>query len=234
MCKRPASRALGDQRAEEAFTTEGKVLQLLAGDGAPMLVEAGVDGFGPYLVMERVDLPPLASRIGAHDAGWTARAAASIFSALESVHRRGVLHCDVSPGNLLVGDAARRARLVDFGVARRIDAAFVAGPFRGTLLYAAPELARGEPFDARADLFAAAASVLHAHCGEPPRTQLADAAMLLSAGDENIDGWAARASEGLPEPVREALRACCSFDRTRRPASAVDVAARFAAGSGAL
>jgi serine/threonine protein kinase len=227
VCKRPTPRTLRDEWAREAFLAEGRVLETLGGDGAPGLVEAGEDGLGPYIVMEKVDVPPLAGRMGARDADFTAAASGAVLGTLARVHARDVLHSDLSPGNLLVG--ARVARLIDFGLARWSGAPrHSMGAFRGTLLYAAPELARGEPIDARADLFAAGASILHAHSGEAPRARPNDAAMLLSAGDEPIDAWATRASEGLPSAVRDALRACCAFDREARPISARELAACFA------
>jgi serine/threonine-protein kinase len=227
VCKRLAPRTLRDEWAREALLAEGRVLETLAGDGAPSLVETGEDGLGPYIVMEKVELPPLAGRMGARDVAFTAAASRAVLGALARVHARNVLHSDLSPGNLLVG--ARVATIIDFGLARWNGAPpQLMGAFRGTLLYAAPELARGEPIDARADLFAASASILHAHAGEAPRARPSDAAMLLSAGEEPIDAWATRASEGLPPGVRDALRACCAFDREARPTCARDLAACFA------
>ncbi len=222
------------------------MLAALEGHGAPALIDAGEDALGPWLVMELVDAPALSMRlkslpVRARDAGWTERATRGVFTALASVHARGVVHSDLSPGNILVGDeswqrpggpdrdlangrSAKCATLVDFGLARWLGAPpLPPGPFRGTLLYASPELARGEPIDPRADLFAAAASLLHAHSGEAPRAHTTDAAILLSAGDEPIDAWAARASDGLSLAVRESLRACCAFDVTVRPATAQDL-----------
>jgi serine/threonine-protein kinase len=100
-----------------------------------------------------------------------------------------------------------------------------AGPFRGTLAYAAPELARGEAFDARADLFSLAASLLHVACGEPPRAGAGEAAMLVAAGEHPLGPWAERAAAGLGAAASQALVACCELDPVRRPASAAQVAA---------
>ena len=92
-----------------------------------------------------------------------------------------------------------------------------AGPFRGTLAYAAPEVARGEPFGAPADVFALAASFLHATCGAPPRTTADSAVMLLAAGDCPIDAWAQQAARALPPPLARTLVRCCAFDANERP-----------------
>jgi eukaryotic-like serine/threonine-protein kinase len=116
-----------------------------------------------------------------------------------------------------VAEDAARAALVDFGLALAPSMPpLPAGPFRGTLLCVAPEVARGEPFDRRADLFAMAASLLHVWSGEAPRPQATPAAMLLAAGDEAIDAWAHRAARGLPPAIARALVARCAFDAADR------------------
>ena len=247
VCKRLAPRAAEDEGMRQLLVAEGRVLERLAGRGAPRLLASGEDGLGPWIVMTRIEAPPLAARAGSLGARGAVVAAASLFRALAAVHACEVVHSDVSPSNVLLSDRAlagdrlssglagplprheASATLVDFGLCRWDGApAPPPGPFRGTLLYAAPELARGEPFDRRADLFSAAAALLHIHSGQPPRSQRSDAAMLLAAGDEPIDPWSVGASADLPAPARDALVACCAFDAANRPLSADEALDRFA------
>src|SRR5262249_27311613 len=70
---------------------------------------------------------------------------AGVSRALAAVHRRGVYHQDIKPRNILV-DEAGKPRLIDFGLARWRSAFLTdpKGPSGGTLLYMAPEQARGE------------------------------------------------------------------------------------------
>jgi len=219
VCKRLGSRAVGEGWMRERLVAEGRVLATLKGRGAPALVAAGEDGAGPWIVMERVPWDPLGRRVGTCDAGWAATAARSAFDALAAVHASGIVHGDVSPENLLISDDGARAALVDFGLARGPGLPpMPAGPFRGTLVYAAPEVARGEPFDARADVFALAASLLHAAGGIAPRTQTDTASMLLDAGEQPLDAWAARAAGALPPSIADALVRCCAFAAGDRPA----------------
>jgi serine/threonine protein kinase len=136
-----------------------------------------------------------------------------------------MVHGDISPTNLLVTEAREaRAVLVDFGLATWLGAPPLdAGPFRGTLAYAAPETARGEPLDGRADDFALAASLLHAATDVPLRAvpvEGAGAAALFDAGSRALDAshpWRTQAHALFDGRLADALLACLAFDPRDRP-----------------
>jgi serine/threonine protein kinase len=217
VCKRLGPRALGEAWMRERLAAEGRLLGLLAGRGAPRLLASGEDAYGPWLVMEAIAWPALSSRSARLDARWLEGAAGAAFHALATVHGAGVVHGDVTPDNVLASDDAAGAVLIDFGLALGPSMPpMPAGPFRGTLIYAAPEVARGEPFDARADVFALAASLLHVWSGESPRAFAGEGAMLRVAGEEGIEAWAERAARGLALGVARRLVACCAFDAKER------------------
>jgi serine/threonine-protein kinase len=92
---------------------------------------------GPMGVAEAVDL------------------AAQVADGLSEAHARGIVHRDIKPANLMVTRTGR-VKIVDFGIARAPGATAVTatGIAVGTPAYMAPEQARGEPIDARADLWA--------------------------------------------------------------------------------
>jgi serine/threonine protein kinase len=217
ICKRLSPRAAGEPWMRRRLAGEARLLALLGGRGAPRLVASGEDTSGPWLVMEALAWPTLSARTTRPDRRWIEAATGAAFDALASVHGAAVVHGDVSPDNVLVSDDATAAALVDFGLALGPSMPpMPAGPFRGTLAYAAPEVARGEPFDARADLFAMAASLLHVWSGESPRPLAPESAMLRAAGEEGIEAWAERASRGLGGGVAGTLIRCCAFDATER------------------
>src|SRR5439155_13520932 len=103
------------------------------------------------------------------------RMAFEVLAALEAAHRAGLVHRDVKPANILLG-LDGRARLTDFGVATVTgkEGLTVSGlqqfaEFAGTLAYMAPERARGEPVDARADVHALGLVLLEAIHGSLTR-----------------------------------------------------------------
>lgn len=227
ICKRLAPRVREDKGARERLTSEGAVLHALAGRGAPRLVARGADERGPFIVMERIAMQPLSPQTPLASARFES-AVHSTFAALAAVHEaydaRGplaIVHADVSPDNVLVAEDCAAATLIDFGLSQWRDAKASAETtpraFRGTALYAAPELARGETIDARADLFALAATLLQSLCGIPPRRAEGAAALLVAAGETPIDDWARDASARIDEGLAARLRRCVAFDKAQRP-----------------
>jgi serine/threonine protein kinase len=222
VCKRLGPRARGEAWMRERLAAEGELLKQLDGAATPLWVADGEDELGPWIVMEHAPGQPLARHVGAQGA-WLDAAARVCLQGLAVLHDGGVVHGDPSPDNVFVTRDAGRAMLVDLGLALWRDAPpMPAGPFRGTLLYAAPEVARGDLPGPRADVFSMAASLLHVACGEPPRTQDEAAPMLAAAGDSSIEPWAERATKGFSPRVAAALVRCCSFDPAARPVDAGD------------
>ncbi|MEV0359880.1 protein kinase [Nocardia sp. NPDC050697] len=102
---------------------------------------------------------------------------------LDSAHRRGLLHRDVKPANLLVADddGADHVFVTDFGIARsRTDDSGLtaAGALVATLGYVAPEQIRGDPLDHRADIYALGATLFQMLTGALPFTRSTPAAVL--------------------------------------------------------
>jgi uncharacterized RDD family membrane protein YckC len=91
---------------------------------------------------------------------------------LREAHRKGFTHRDVKPSNLML-DEHGMVKVLDFGLAAGDGGVLSDGPvaqtsLAGTPLYMAPEQARGEAVDLRADIYALGATLFHLICGKPP------------------------------------------------------------------
>jgi len=144
-----------------------------------------------YFVMDFVDGVPFdefASETPDRDPGKILPVFAKVCEAVHAAHLHGVMHRDLKPGNVLV-DAAAEPRVLDFGLAKRLDAGDLTeaaemtatGQFLGSLLWAAPEQIAGDHdrVDLRCDVYALGVVLCHALTGRlpyPKSATLADAA----------------------------------------------------------
>lgn len=113
-----------------------------------------------YIAMERLSGETLASRVaqdGLPPLGVAIELASQVAAALDYAHGQGVIHHDVKPENIMLAEDWHCAKLSDFGIAERRAAGGVRrgsdDEIGGTPAYMAPERLRGEPADARSDLF---------------------------------------------------------------------------------
>ncbi|MEI3867706.1 Stk1 family PASTA domain-containing Ser/Thr kinase [Microbacterium sp. CCNWLW134] len=138
--------------------------------------ESGVDGVTrpvPFIVMELVRGRLLKDIIAAGPVPVSdaVRYVDGILEALEYSHRAGVVHRDIKPGNVMVTDAGQ-VKVMDFGIARAVSdsSSTVAETTQilGTAAYFSPEQAKGEPVDARADLYSTGVVLYELLTGRQP------------------------------------------------------------------
>ena len=129
-----------------------------------------------YLVMRYVDgldLREILRREGALSADRAVSLVAQIASALDSAHALGLVHRDVKPGNVLVGqtDAGEHAYLCDFGLARHlasVESLTGERAFVGTIAYISPEQIQGAAIDGRADVYSLGCLLFECLTGQAP------------------------------------------------------------------
>lgn len=126
----------------------------------------------PWLIMEYLPSRSLAAVLaerGTLPPRDVARIGRQIAAALAAAHRAGIVHRDVKPGNVLIGEDGI-VKITDFGISRASWEAAVTrtGVVAGTPAYFAPEVARGEPRDPAADVFSLGSTLYAAVEGEPP------------------------------------------------------------------
>lgn len=154
------------------FQREAEVSGLLNHPGIVAIYDVGEEeGYGPFLAMEFVSGKPLDGIMKAGPAPSTKeklRMAVSLAEALDHAHAKGIVHRDVKPGNVMVGEDGR-TKLMDFGIAKREDASLTqTGTFLGTPSYASPEQIREGTVDSRSDIFSFGVLVFELMSGQSP------------------------------------------------------------------
>jgi serine/threonine protein kinase len=159
-----------DPERRERFTREAKIVSSLNHPHICTLHDVGMQDGIQYLVMEHIEGETLRKRLerGPLPLARALEYAIQICDALDKAHRRGVIHRDLNPANVML--TATGVKLLDFGLAgprtpggataleipteRRSEGLTADGTIMGTLPYISPEQLEGKPADVRADIFA--------------------------------------------------------------------------------
>ena len=247
-----ASAAGADPVRELRFRGEGRTQALLEHPHVVTVYDAGESEHGWYLAMRLVDGPSLADLIRGHelDARRAIDLLDQVADALDAAHAVGLVHRDVKPHNVLVGEGDH-AFLADFGLTRGGEepSLTMTGQLVGTVAYLAPEVVRGGEATAAADRYAFAAmafecltgtvvfprssnaSVLFAHANDPAPRIGARRPELGDALDSLFDGALAKDPAERPATARELIQ---GIRRELERSGSVDLPAPSLVGAAAL
>src|SRR5947209_2928858 len=186
----------GSATARLRFTREAKAAAAVSHDHVVVVHGVHETAGLPYLVMKYIAGESLQQRIdrsGPLELMDIVRIGLQTASGLAAAHAHGLIHRDIKPANLLLENGIARVAITDFGLARSVDEVGVtqSGTLTGTPEYMAPEQARGETVDHRADLFSLG-SVLYAMCTGLPPFRASTALAVLR-----------QVSEQAPTPIHE-------------------------------
>jgi serine/threonine-protein kinase len=218
----------GSATARRRFTREAQAAAAVCHDH--VVAVHGVhesDGL-PYLVMQYVAGESLQARLdrtGPLEIAEVVCIGMQTAAGLAAAHAQGLIHRDIKPANLLLENGLARVKITDFGLARTADDVQLTrdGVVAGTPEYMAPEQARGEPVDHRADLFSLG-SVLYAVCtGLPPFRGPSAVAVLRRVSDQQATPVRSL-NPAVPAWLDAVITRLMAKDRAQRFQSAAEVA----------
>jgi tetratricopeptide (TPR) repeat protein len=155
--------------AADRFLREARLAARITHDGVVQVYSAGVSRGRPFIVMRYMEGGPVAVR--PDQPRRAVEAVRDAARAMDVAHANGIIHRDLKPSNLLL-DAAGKAHVADFGLAREVEGALGASQSNavaGTPGYMSPEQARGDGTRRPAsDIFSLGATLFHLSTGQLP------------------------------------------------------------------
>jgi DNA-binding NarL/FixJ family response regulator len=221
-----------DEGFRRRFSNECRIAAGLDHPHVVPVFHAGEEEGRLYVTMRLIEGTDLASvlardeRIDTHRA---TRLVTQVAGALDAAHEHGLVHRDVKPANvLLVGKGDdEEAYLTDFGLTRRRgsgDGATAVGFVMGSANYIAPEQARGEAIDGRADVYSLACVLFHAVTGSAPYRRPSEVETVAAHLNEPIPSARAWCRD-VPAALDDVLHRGLAKDPDERPATAGELAA---------
>ncbi|MEV5662595.1 serine/threonine-protein kinase [Streptomyces flaveolus] len=199
------------------FVREVALARRVRGAYTAGVVDADPEAPSPWMATEYVPAPSLRELVdscGPLPADSLYWVAAGMVEALISIHTAGLVHRDVKPSNVLLPEDG--PRLIDFGISQATDLTRTKAAL-GTIPFAAPEQARGEPTTVASDVFSLGATLFHLATGRSPYRGMGEGTafeQLVRAAEGDLD------LSGLPAALDPLIRPCLALDPAQRPSPA--------------
>jgi serine/threonine protein kinase len=219
-----------DAQFVERFQLEARTIANLQHPHILPLYDYGVQDEILYFVMAYIDGGTLEDRLRKDDPltlSQVERVLREVAGALDYAHRRGIIHRDIKPGNILL-DEEGHALLADFGIAKIAGGSsqLTGTGVVGTPAYMAPEQAQGAGVDARADIYALGVVVYQTITGRQPFTADTPMQVMLKVIQEPVPDIHSFV-EGLPEGLSHVMARVLAKDPADRYQSATEFAEAF-------
>jgi len=223
-----------DQAPRERFLREARAAGRIKHDNVVTIYEADERNGIPYIAMEFLEGYPLDEYLkkkGCPTIPQVIRIAAEAAAGLAAAHKTGLIHRDVKPGNLWLEAPHGRVKVLDFGLAKPVDAEVEvtrSGAVVGTPAYMSPEQAWAQKLDHRTDLFSLGAVLYRLCTGRLPFEGPTAMAVLMALGTEE-PASVREVNPAVPEALAELIHQLLSKRADARPPSAEAVVKRLRA-----
>ncbi|OOC53791.1 phosphotransferase [Nocardiopsis sinuspersici] len=201
-----------DASFRQRFVREVTAARQVSGAFTAPVIDADPDDQVPWLVTSYVPSLPLDEAVRAHGPLPEASVrvlAAGLAEALAEIHRVGLIHRDLKPGNVLLAEDG--PRVIDFGIARATDGTAATQSVIGTPGFMSPEQVQGESLTPASDLFAYGAVLAYTATGAGPFGEGNMPTMVMRIIGHEPD------LSAVPESLRHLVAACLSKNPQGRP-----------------
>ncbi len=201
-----------DRSFRERFAREVTAARRVSGAFTAPVIDADPEGEVPWLVTAYVPSLPLDQAVRDHGPlpePSLRVLAASLAEALTEIHRVGLIHRDLKPGNVLLAEDG--PRVIDFGIARATEGTAATQSIIGTPGFMSPEQIQGAPLTPKSDMFAYGAVLVYAAGGVGPFGEGPMPTMVMRVLHHEPD------LSSVPASLRGLVAACLAKDERNRP-----------------
>jgi predicted Ser/Thr protein kinase len=219
--------------ARERFLREARAAATVEHDNVVTVFEADERDGVPYIAMQYLQGTTLGDHLQRHGptVPQVLRVAEEAAAGLAAAHACGLVHRDIKPANLWLEAPNGRVKVLDFGLARPVEAETEltrSGDVVGTPAYMSPEQARGDKLDHRTDLFSLGAVLYRLCTGKLPFTGPSTMAVLTALGTREPPP-VRELNPDVPEPLAALVHQLLAKDPADRPPTADEVVRRVRA-----
>ncbi len=231
-----ARHLVSDEGAKARFVREARAASALDHSNIATIYDIGEEEGELFIIMALYDGETLKQRLekGRLPVDEAVAILRHVALGLEAAHRVGIVHRDIKPGNILKTSTGT-VKILDFGVAKLLGESQAqmtqAGQAVGTVLYMSPEQLRGEPLDARSDLWSVGVLAYELLTGVSPfqtDSNAATAARILHEEPSSLT-----AVPGVPDWLAQLVSQLLRKNPAERPQTASEVLGRLEEGDAA-